>query len=106
MDTTDALAAFIAKIMKLNATTAGMGGAAAGIVGASSVGESTVRQTKQVALDFAAEFRNNADSEALQNLARELEGLLSTLQIVSVLTIQQYQALADELHGLLIGGSA
>lgn len=105
MDTTNALAIFIAKVMKINATTAGMGGAAAGIIGASSSGEPTVRQAKQVALDFATAFRNDADSETTQNLARELEGLLSTLQIVAVLTTQQYQELADELHNLLTGGS-
>ncbi len=97
----DNVADFIAKVTNISATTAGMGGASAGILGSTSVGDPTVQQLKRTVTEFGAEYRKNPGSEATIATAKEVEGLLSALQTMSVITPEIGDQLIKELHNLL-----
>jgi len=97
----ESLNTFIAKIMNIHATTAGMGGASAGIFGTTSLGDESVQQLKRVVMAFASEYRKDAKSKATLDLAKEAEGLLRTLQVVSVITGERCDQLISELHAFL-----
>jgi hypothetical protein len=98
---TEDLAAFVTKAMGINATTAGMGTASAGVVGMSSIGDSTVNELKRAVVGFATEYRKDSTSEPTQRLGKEIEGLLSTLQVMSVITDARCEQLTDDLHDLI-----
>ncbi|HJQ09013.1 MAG TPA: hypothetical protein VJ836_06045 [Candidatus Saccharimonadales bacterium] len=94
------IAAFISRIMNINATLPGMGGASAGITGTTSPAAPTVDRLKKVVIEFATECRKNPQSNTAGRLAEEAEGLLSVLQSMSVISGSDCDNLVLILHGL------
>ncbi len=100
--TIEKLSVFVRTIMNINATTAGMGNASAGVRGTDGSGEQTVYRLKRVVIEFASEYnRSNADTDSLSQLAEEIEGSLRTLQVLSTITREKSDQLIAELESLL-----
>lgn len=98
---TDRLAALMADIASITNTTAGTSGASAGIFGITSAGGSTVNDLKRTAVEFAVAYRNNPHSPMVLDLSIKVDGLLSTLQVLSVLSTEKYDHLVAALHGIM-----
>ncbi|HEV7453769.1 MAG TPA: hypothetical protein VGO07_00755 [Candidatus Saccharimonadales bacterium] len=96
---TERLDAFVHSAMGVNGNIPTLGGAA-GIFGITSMGANTVHELKRAVISFATEYRKNAASEAALHLGKEIEGLLSTLQVMSVITDERHEQLVDDLQEL------
>jgi hypothetical protein len=91
---------FVRTVMDINGNIPTMGGAA-GIFGITSMGANTVHELKRAVISFATEYRKDAASEVALHLGKEIEGLLSTLRVMSVITDEQFEQLAADLQGLV-----
>ena len=97
---TKALTIFVTKIMDITATPPGMGGASAGIFGNVGTGDPIVRQLRRQVMEFASEYRKDRQSGATLHASKEVEGLVSTLQVLSVITSEYSGALVADLYSL------
>jgi hypothetical protein len=91
---------FITAIMSISATSGVMGGASASIFATTDAGEPVVRQLKDAAIAFRAEYRKDANSQATAELSKEIEGALATLQVMSVLPSDKGEQLITDLQDL------
>ena len=89
---------FVSKIMEITAS-APMGGASTGIFGTAGVGDPIANKLKRTAVMFAAEYDKNPGGSVAIRLAKEIEGLLTTLQVLSVITDKRYRDLIADLQG-------
>jgi hypothetical protein len=91
------LGLFIEKI--INITVQRMGGAAAGILGASGADNDIVIKLKRVAISYGQEYRKASPNRAeLLSLSQEIYGYLQTLQLTYTLTEAEGSKLIDELQ--------
>jgi hypothetical protein len=97
-----ALNHFIEEIMHITAGFAGMGGASAAIIGASSTNEPLINQLRSHALAFAAEYvKTQADRAALDMVSGQLEGELRSVQLIGGISEAELAGLLSKLYALL-----
>lgn len=90
---------FVEKIISI--TVQRMGGAAAGILGASGADNDILIKLKRVAISYGQEFKKTKPNRAeLLSLSQEIYGYLQTLQLTYTLTNIEASKLIDELQGL------
>jgi hypothetical protein len=93
---------FVHTVMKIQATTAGMGGASNGILGMNATGSETVYDLKAKVVEFASFYRQaGSNKSSLATMANEIEGLLEVLATVAVISEQQCDVLSAELQNLM-----
>ena len=93
------LDSFVHEVMNINATIAGMGSSYTGIMGTSSSSDQTIYQLKKVVIEFATEYRKKeSQNKKLVQYTQEIEKLLKTLQITSVITNSKYEHLISDLE--------
>ena len=100
MNTTK-LDTFVHEVMAINATIAGMGGSYSGIMGTSSPSDQAIYQLKKTVIALASEYRKKEpQNKKLAEYAEEIETLLNTLQITSVISNSKYEQLITDLKSL------
>lgn len=93
------LDSFLNHIMAINTTP--MGGAMAGILGASGTGTDTINSLKKTALQFANDYsKPKPNQNELDKLEQEIVGYLQILQLTYTLSEDRAQALMDEIQTL------
>lgn len=93
---------FVERVLRINAGFAGMGGASAGIIGASGTNEPMVSQLRSDTLAFAAACsRPNSDETTLRSLAKRIEGDLRAVRLINGLSDSELDSLLNELQDLL-----
>jgi hypothetical protein len=93
---------FVHQIMDINATFPGIGTASSGVLGTTAPGDQTVFQLKRAVVAFASEYgKSSFDKKLVEKLAREIDGFLQTLQVVSVITDDRYKQLITDLQNLM-----
>ncbi len=79
-----------------------MGGAFAGIMGASGADNDILNKLKRTSLSFAKEYtKSEPNQSVLKRLTEEMYGYLQTLQLTYTLTEKEADQLIDELGALL-----
>ncbi len=100
MSSTEDLNHFLEKIMRINVLR--MGGASAGILGASGADNDVMYNLKKCTVIFASEFRKpNADQTVLKRLSSDIYGFIQTLQLTYALSEKEANKLTDQLQDLL-----
>jgi hypothetical protein len=78
-----------------------MGGAFAGIMGASGADNDILNKLKRAAIAYAREYTKAAsDKTTLSNLSEEMYGYFQTLQLTYTLTEEEANKLIDDLQVL------
>ena len=78
-----------------------MGGAAAGILGASGADNDIVIKLKRVAISYGQEYKKaNPNRAELLSLSQEIYGYIQTLQLTYTLNESEASKLIDELQEL------
>jgi hypothetical protein len=97
-----ALHSFVHSIMDIKATTIGMGGASAGVLGMSAFGDRTTYDIKAKVIAFADGYRKTKpDKKAVTKTAQEIEGLLQGLTTLSVISEKTCESLTIDLQNLM-----
>jgi hypothetical protein len=98
----ESITTFVHQIMDINATFPGVGTASSGVFGTIATGDQTVYQLKKTVVAFASEYsKSSFDVKLVRKLAKEIDGYLMTLQIVSVITNDRYRELSTDLGKLM-----
>jgi hypothetical protein len=96
----------VQRLMHITASLPAMGGAEAGIIGTTHPATATTTQLKHTAIRFAEEYRANPSSDTTRKLAQDIEGMLSVLASMSVITEPELHELIDVLHACISDSAA
>ena len=100
MPDSEKLALFIEKVMNINVLR--MGGASAGIIGASGTDNMVLNSLKKSSAAFAREYSKPISNQhELVGLSRDIYGYLRTLQVTYTLSEVDVDGLMDQLKVLL-----
>jgi hypothetical protein len=92
---------FVEQVMKIDAGYAGMGGAVAGILGATGTPGQIVTDLRARVIDFATEYvKQPSNRKKLTELARQLEASLYSIKLVSGISDEKLEELTSELQAL------
>ena len=79
-----------------------MGGASAGIIGASGTDDVVLNSLKKSSVGFAREYNKPTPSQdVLVGLSKEIYGYLRTLQVTYTISEEEVDGLMDELQALI-----
>jgi hypothetical protein len=78
-----------------------MGSASAGILGTTAMGDKTTYQLKKSVLCFAEQYQTDMSDEALATHVQEIDGMLQTLCVFSVIESSLGNQLMADLQTLL-----
>lgn len=93
---------FVEKVMRINAGYAGMGGASAAIIGASSTNDEVIHHLRKNTIAFASECSKPAtDQKHLKQLAGQLQGSFFSLKLVNAISEERFNELSSELDALI-----
>jgi hypothetical protein len=93
---------FVEQVMKIDAGYAGMGGAVAGILGATGTPGQIVTDLRTHAIAFATEYvKRPPNRKKLTDLARQLEASLYSIKLVNGISDERLEELTSELQALL-----
>jgi hypothetical protein len=100
MPNSEKLRLFIERVMDLNVLR--MGGASAGIIGASGTDNVILNNLKRSTVAFAREYSRPTSSQLeLVGLSQDIYGYLQTLQVTYTLSETEADGLMDELQALM-----
>jgi len=99
MPTPPKLKLFVDKVLAISVQR--MGGAFAGIMGASGSDNQILNKLKRAAIAYANEYTKSSPGRVqLDNLSNEMYGYLQTLQLTYTITEDEATKLIDELQDL------
>jgi hypothetical protein len=88
--------------MKIDADYGGMGGASAGILGATGTNGQIINSLRTHAIAFATEYvKRTPDQKKLAELAQQLEGSLYSVKLVSGISDAKLGELIAEIRTLV-----
>jgi hypothetical protein len=92
---------FVEQVMEIEADYAGMGGASAGILGATGTNGQIVNDLRAHAMAFASELvKRSPNQKKLFELSYQVEGSLQSVKLVNGISDAKFEALISDLHAL------